>query len=65
MKLEDWPEELPDASPPPGRTRVPGGVAAVGTSGGSDPGHLMTPEEWRQVQADAAALEAEGDDGAR
>lgn len=61
--LDEWPEELPPASPPPGRTNVPHGVAAVGTSGGSDPGHLMTDEEWQRVQADAAALE-DGDDGA-
>jgi len=54
LTADQWPEELPPASQPPGHEATRGAGA---TASDLDPGHLMTDEEWRRVQSMAESME--------
>jgi hypothetical protein len=51
VKLEEWPQPLPPASPPPGARH--GAAAGHTAAERDDPGHAPTPVEWAQIVARA------------
>lgn len=57
MRADEWPEELPPASPPPAVVVPRSSMARTAMAHEVDPGHLFTDEEWAQVQADAEAAD--------
>lgn len=60
LTAANWPEPLPEPSPPPAAERAPVGARRTMRESGfdpDDPGHLMTAQEWTRVREDAAELQ--------
>lgn len=58
MLTVDWPDVLPAPSPPPGARSDVRMTSGAFVDRGADPGHLVTPDEWAAVVAEAEAIAA-------